>query len=44
MNICEGTLERQYARVKPTADEAEQRKRELERETEELKKVRIVIL
>merc|ERR1712131_361235 len=31
-----GTLERQYARVKPTADEAEQRRRALERETEEL--------
>ena len=33
-----GELERQYARIKPSADEADQRKRELEREEEELKK------
>jgi len=33
-----GELERQYARIKPSADEADQRKRELEREEEDLKK------
>ena len=35
-----GELDRQFARIKPSADEADQRKRELEREEEELKKVR----
>ena len=34
-----GELDRQFARIKPSADEADQRKRELEREEEELKKV-----